>query len=184
MSDLGPLSFFLGIEVTSTPDGYYLSQRKYIQDFLDHAGLTDHRSVDTPMDLHLRLRAIDGVPVADPTCYRHLVGSLVCLGITRPDISYVVHILSQFMSAPTIIHYGHLLRVLRYIRGTIDRRLFFCSTSSLLIMMQLGVLILRISSPTLPIVSSLAPPWLHGRPKSILLLLVPVLRLSCVLWLV
>jgi hypothetical protein len=77
MFDLGPLSFFLGIEATSTPDGYYLSQRKYIQDILDRAGLTDHRSVDTTMDLHLRLRATDGVLVVDPTHYRHLVGSHV-----------------------------------------------------------------------------------------------------------
>jgi hypothetical protein len=102
MSDLGPLSFFLGIKVTSTPDGYYHAQRKYIQDILDRVGLTDHRSVDTPMDLHLRLRATN-VPVADLTRYRHLVGNLGYLGITRPDISYAVHILSQFMSAPTTI---------------------------------------------------------------------------------
>jgi hypothetical protein len=125
MSDLGPLSFFLGIEVTSTPDGYYLCQRKYIQDILDRASLTDHCSVDTLMDPHLRLRATNGVPVVDPTRYRHLVGSLIYLGITRPDISYVVHILSQFMSASTTIHYGHRLRVLRYLRGTIDCRSSF-----------------------------------------------------------
>ena len=131
MSDLGSLSYFLGIEVTPSPEGYYLSQRKYIQDLLDRACLTDHRSVDTPMELHLRLRATDGVPLEDPTRYCHLVGSLIYLGITRPDISYAVHILSQFMSAPTSIHYGHLLRVLRYLRGTIDRRLFFSSSSSL-----------------------------------------------------
>src|SRR5438105_14934707 len=83
------------------------------------------------MELHLRLRATDCVPLQDPTRYRHLVGSPIYLGITRPDISYVVHILSQFMSAPTSIHYSHLLRVLRYLRGTIDRRLFFSSSSSL-----------------------------------------------------
>jgi hypothetical protein len=82
------------------------------------------------MDLHLRLRTTDGVSVEDSTRYRHLIGSIVYLGITRLDISYVVHILSQFMFAPTSIHYGHLLCVLRYLRGTIDRRLFFSSTSS------------------------------------------------------
>src|SRR5438128_7119079 len=131
MSYFGSLRYFLGIEVSSSPARYYLSQRKYIHDLLDRACLTDHRSVDTPMELHLRLRATDGVPLEDPTRYRHLVGSLVYLGITRPDISYAVHILSQFMSAPTSIHYGHLLRVLRYLRGTIDHRLFFSNSSSL-----------------------------------------------------
>jgi hypothetical protein len=94
MSDLGPLSYFLGIEVTSTFDGYYLSQRKYIHDLLDRVGLIDHHSVDTPMELHTRLHATDGVPLEDPTRYHHLVDNLVYLGITRPDISYVVHILS------------------------------------------------------------------------------------------
>lgn len=102
-----------------------------MQDILDCAGLTDQHFVDTPMDLHLRLRATDGIPIEDPTRYRHLVGSLVYLDITPSDISYAVHILSQFMSAPTSIHYGHLLRVLRYLRGTIDRLLFFSSTTYL-----------------------------------------------------
>jgi hypothetical protein len=131
MSDLGPLGYFLGIEVTSTPDGYYLFQRKYIYDLLDRAGLTDHHSMDTPMELHTCLHAIDSVPLEDPTRCRHLVGSLVYLNITRPDISYVVYILCQFMSTPTSVHYSHLLRVLRYLRSTIDRRLFFSSSSSL-----------------------------------------------------
>jgi hypothetical protein len=131
MFDLGPLSYFLWIEVTSTPDGYYLSQRKYIHNLLDRAGLTDHHSMDTPMELHTRLHAMDGVPLGDPTRYRQLIGSLVYLGITRPDISYVVHILSKFMSTPTSVHYGHLLRVLQYLCGTMDRRLFFSSSSSL-----------------------------------------------------
>jgi len=55
MSDLGPLSYFLGIEITSTPDGYYLSQQKYIQDLLLRSGLTNTRTVATPMELHLKL---------------------------------------------------------------------------------------------------------------------------------
>jgi hypothetical protein len=63
--------------------------------------------------------------------YYYLVGSLVYLGITCPYISYVVHILSQFMSTPTGVHYNHLLCVLRYLCGTINRHLFFFSCSSL-----------------------------------------------------
>jgi hypothetical protein len=83
------------------------------------------------MELHTHLCATDGVPLEDPTHYRHLVDSLVYLGITHPDISYVVHILSQFMSTPTSVHYSLLLCVLRHLRGTIDRRLFFSNSSSL-----------------------------------------------------
>ncbi|XP_014661273.1 uncharacterized protein LOC106804512 [Setaria italica] len=131
MSDLGPLSFFLGIEFSSMPEGFYLSQEKYIQDLLDRASLTDHRTVETPMELNVHLRATDDEPLEDPTRYRHIVGSLVYLGVTRPDISHAVHILSQFVSAPSHLHYSHLLRVLRYLRGTISRRLFFPRSSSL-----------------------------------------------------
>ena len=131
MSDMGPLRYFLGIEVTSTPEGYYLSQGKYIQELFARACLTDQRTVDTPMELGVHLRLIDGEPLEDSTRYCNLVGSLVYVGITRPDISHPVHILSQFVSAPTQLHYSHLLRVLRYLRGTISRRLFFPRSSSL-----------------------------------------------------
>ena len=88
-------------------------------------------TAETPMVLNLHLCAPNGEPLDNPTHYRHIVGSLVYLGVTRPDISYSVHILSQFVSAPTQLHYSHLLRVLRYLRGTMSRRLFFPCSSSL-----------------------------------------------------
>jgi hypothetical protein len=83
------------------------------------------------MVLNVHLTPTDDEPLEDPTHYRHIVGSLVYLGFTRPDISYSVHILSQFVSAPTQIHYSHLLRVLCYLRGTSTRHLFFPHSSSL-----------------------------------------------------
>jgi hypothetical protein len=67
----------------------------------------------------------------DTTRYRHLVGSLVYLTVTRPDIAHAVHIVSQFVSAPTSVHYDHLLRVLRYLRGTSSRRLHYESSNQL-----------------------------------------------------
>ena len=83
------------------------------------------------MERNVHLRASDGDPLPDPSHYLHLVGSLVYLAVTRPYISYPVHILSQFVSAPTSVHYSHLLRVLRYLRGTISHRLFFPRSNSL-----------------------------------------------------
>ena len=69
------------------------------------------RNVKTTMELNVHLRALDCDPLSGPACYR-LVESLVYLVVTRPDISYHVHILSQFVSAPTSVHYSHVLRVL------------------------------------------------------------------------
>jgi hypothetical protein len=131
MSDLGPLWYFLEIEISSTSGGFFLSQEKCMQDLLDRASLTNHWTTETPMELNVHLVATDGEPLEDPTRYRHIIGSVVYLDVTRPDISYSVYILSQFVSAPTQIHYSHLLRVLCYLRGTISRRLFFPRFSSL-----------------------------------------------------
>jgi hypothetical protein len=90
-----------------------------------------HRTAETPMELNVHLTPTYGEPLEDPTHYRHIVGSLVYFSVTRPDILYDVHILSQFVSALTQIHYSHLLRVLCYLRGTSTRRLFFPHSSSL-----------------------------------------------------
>jgi hypothetical protein len=94
MSDLGPLRCFLRIEISSTPTGFFLSQEKYIQDLLDRASLIDHRTAETPMELNVHLIPTNGELLEDPTRYRHIVMSLVYLGVTRPDILYSVHILS------------------------------------------------------------------------------------------
>jgi hypothetical protein len=83
------------------------------------------------MKLNIHLMPTDGEPLENSTRYHHIVGSIVYLGVTRPDILYSVYILSQFVSAPTQIHYSHLLRVLCYLRGTISRHLFFPCSSSL-----------------------------------------------------
>ena len=83
------------------------------------------------MELQLQLRSTDGIPLKDPSRYRHLVGSLVYLTVTRPDISHAVHILSQFVCAPTSVHYSHLLRVFRYLKGTTCRRLFYARNNQL-----------------------------------------------------
>jgi hypothetical protein len=82
MSDLGSLSYFLGIEVDRTEDGYYLSQRQYTKDLISRSGLTDTRAATTPMELYLHLCPSDGTPLEDPSRYRHLVGNLIYLTVT------------------------------------------------------------------------------------------------------
>jgi hypothetical protein len=167
MSDLGPLRYFLGIEIFSTPEGFFLSQEKYIQDLLDRASLNDYRTAETPMELNVHLMTTDGEPLEDPTRYRHIVGSLIYLGVTRPDISYSVHILSQFVSAPTQIHYSHVSCII-----FVGLSLIACSFhaialySSKHIVMLLGLVIPLTVILFLPIVFFLVVPSLLGRLRS------------------
>ena len=94
MKDLGPLNYFLGLEVSSSPDGYYLTQVKYTSDLISQTGITDSKIVDTPIEYNNRLNTHDGEPLSDTTIYIQLVRSLVHLTVTQPNIFYAVHIIS------------------------------------------------------------------------------------------
>ena len=113
---MGHLRDFLGLEVAYAQRGYLVSQQKYTSDLISRACLTDTRTAATPIELHHRLSSSDGELLSDPTRYRQIVGALVYLTISRPDIAYAVRVLSQFVSAPRSTHYAALLRVLRFLR--------------------------------------------------------------------
>ena len=117
MKDLGHLSYFLGLEITHSTDGLYITQAKYASDLLSRAGLTDSKTVDTLVELNAHLTPSGGKPLSNPSLYRQLVGSLVYLIVTRPNISYVVHQVSQYLSAPRSTHYAIILRILRYLKA-------------------------------------------------------------------
>ncbi|KAA0058546.1 putative mitochondrial protein [Cucumis melo var. makuwa] len=133
MKDLGSLNYFLGLEVSRRSDGYLLSQAKYASDLLARSGITDSNTTSTPLDPNVHLTPYDGVPLKDVSLYRQLVGSLIYLTVTRPDIAYAVHIVSQFMAAPRTVHFTAVLRILRYIKGTLGHGLQFSSQSSLVL---------------------------------------------------
>jgi hypothetical protein len=131
MKDLGYFRYFLGMEVVYSPRGYLLSQSKYVADILEQARLTDNKTVDTPIEVNARYSSSDGLPLIDPTLYRTIGRSLIYLTITRPNIAYVVHVVSQFVASPTTVHWATVLRILQYLRGTVFQSLLLSSTSFL-----------------------------------------------------
>ena len=100
------------------PQGLFLSQHKYLQDLLTHAHMSNAKPVSTPMVTHPLLSTQTGAPLANPTEYRALVGSLQYLSLTRLDISFAVNRLSQYMHKPTKDHWAALKCLLRYLTGT------------------------------------------------------------------
>ncbi|XP_052623860.1 uncharacterized mitochondrial protein AtMg00810-like [Lactuca sativa] len=124
VKDLGDLNYFLGLEVSYTDDGLFLSQSKYAHDILDRANLLHAKPVGTPLASH-EIFTSTGTSYSNPTEYCSLVGVLQYLTITRPDISYAVNQISQFLQNPTIDHFQGVKRILRYIKGTVSFGLTF-----------------------------------------------------------
>lgn len=120
MTDLGTLSYFLGISVKRTQSGMFLSQEKYANEIITRAGLSSCKPVSTPVDTNAKLSASAGPSVQDPTLYRSLAGALQYLTFTRPDISYAVQQVCLFMHDPRESHFHALKRILRYIKGTMS----------------------------------------------------------------
>jgi hypothetical protein len=96
MKDLGPLHYFLGIEVQHTTTSLFLSQTKYALDLLKHAEMADCKPIATPMVVGQCLYAV-GASFSDPTLYCSIVGALQYLVITHPDLAHSVNIVCQFM---------------------------------------------------------------------------------------
>ena len=131
MKYLSPLNYFRGLDVSSFSYGYYLTQVKYTSDMISRASIIDSKIVDTLIEYNCHLNSHDGESLSDATLYRQLVWSLIFLTVTHLDISYAIHIGSQFMATPRSPHYAVVLRILRYFKGTIFNGLHFSSHSSL-----------------------------------------------------
>ena len=130
MKDLGPASYFLGIEIHRSEDGFFLSQKKYTHDILQEHGMLKSRPLQLPMDCHLKLTPEKGDPLPDPSIYQRLIGKLIYLTITRPDITFTVQLLAQFMHSPTTVHMQAARRLLRYLIGTLSQGILLASSSA------------------------------------------------------
>jgi len=130
MSDMGLLHYFLGLEVYQTEDGIFISQRKYASDLLNKFGMSNCKSAATPINLNEKLQQEDGGEKANAKRFRSLVGGLIYLTHTRPDIAFSVGVISRFMQQPSKVHYRAAKRVMRYIAGTLEYGIWCSKTSN------------------------------------------------------
>ena len=131
MKDLGKLKYFLGIEVARSNEGIFISQCKYVLDIVAETGLLGAKPSPVPIALNHKL-ALQVCPnFAKPEAYRRLVGRLIYLSFTRPDLGYAVHILSQFMQSPLQVHWDAALQTVRYLKGSPDQGILLRSDSDL-----------------------------------------------------
>nr|XP_043611879.1 uncharacterized mitochondrial protein AtMg00810-like [Erigeron canadensis] len=134
IKDLGILKYFLGIEVINTNNGVCLNQRKYCLDLISEFGLLAGKPISVPLDpnVHLSSEDSENDPVLkNITEYQRLIGRLIYLTHTRPDIAYTVHCLSQFMHKPLNSHLKVALRVLRYLKAAPGKGIHICKSSNL-----------------------------------------------------
>ena len=113
--NLGKLMYFLGIEVAQSNFRMVISQMKYTFDILIDTSMLDCKPVDTHMDLNVKLVLGQGEPLRDPRRYQRLQGKLNYLTITRPDISFPVNVVSQFLQSPCDSHWDVAIRTLCYV---------------------------------------------------------------------
>ena len=125
MKNLGGLKYFLGIEVARSTQGIFLSQRKYVLDLLSEVGLLECKPVDTPIVQIHKLGIYPNQKPTDKGRYQRLVGKLIYLSHTRPDIAYAVSVVSQFMHCPSEEHMEAVIRILRYLKSSPGKGLMF-----------------------------------------------------------
>ena len=131
IKDLGAIRYFLGIEVSRTSKGTMLNQRKFILDILKSTGMESCKPSKFPFPKGIKLSTDTGEMMADPESYRRIIGKLLYLNLTRPDISYSVQQLSQFISAPRLPHFQAAIHVVKYLAGTLDWGLYYAANQPL-----------------------------------------------------
>jgi hypothetical protein len=135
LKDLGQFHYFLGIEVQHISDGIHLSQGKYASDILQRVRMANCKPCTTPLSTSEKLKLGSGnlLSLEDATRYRSIVRALQYLTLTRPDLSFSVNKVCQFLHAPTSDHWTAAKRILRYVKHTLGYGLKITKSSSMLV---------------------------------------------------
>lgn len=139
MKDLGDHKYFLRIEIVRSKTGILLNQRKYALELISESGLSGSKPAATPLEPNKKFTIVeydeltgnrDDVIYKDVTVYQRLIGRLLYLTTTKPDISFAVQLFSQFMQKPKVSHWEAGLRLVRYIKGCPGQVILLSSTPS------------------------------------------------------
>ena len=125
MKDLGKLKYFLGIEVAYSRQGTFISQRKHILDLLKEASKLDCKTTRAPIEQNHWIGNDEESPEVEKTQYQRLVGKLIYLSHTRPDIAYAVSMVSQFIHDPRERHFHMVNRIIQYLKSSLAKGLLF-----------------------------------------------------------
>ncbi|KAH9695599.1 hypothetical protein KPL71_022832 [Citrus sinensis] len=125
MTDIGLMTYYLGIEVKQNEEDIFISQESYAKEILKRFKMNDCKPISTPVECGVKLSKYDECEDIDPTFFKSLVGSLRYLTCTRPDILYAVGLVSRYMENPKTTHFKAAKRILRYIKGTINFGLLY-----------------------------------------------------------
>ncbi|CAJ2652613.1 unnamed protein product [Trifolium pratense] len=128
MTDLGKMKYFLGVEVNQTQQGIFINQQKYASEILTRFGMQDCNTVCTPIVLGCKLVKDENGKPADATSYKQMIGCLMYLLETRPDLTYSVCLAARYMDKPTEMHVIAVKRIMRYLKGTMSYGILYKST--------------------------------------------------------
>ncbi|XP_059077856.1 uncharacterized mitochondrial protein AtMg00810-like [Cryptomeria japonica] len=125
MSMLGEISFFLGLQISQSDKGIFLSQTKYVREMLKGFRFEDCHPISTPMVTGCKLSKNDESPDANQTQYRSMIGSLLYVTTTRLDIMQAVGVATWYQAAPKKTHVQVVKRIFKYLKGTMDFGLWY-----------------------------------------------------------
>ena len=125
MSMMGELTFFLGLQIKQLQDGIFISQSKYVKELLKKYGLLNSKALNTPMSSTLNLDQDENGKSVDEKQYRGMIGSLLYLTASRPDIMFSVCLCARFQANPKESHLTAVKRIFRYLNGTKDLGLWY-----------------------------------------------------------
>lgn len=131
MSDIGRMTYFLGVEVIQTEGGIFIGQSMYAREILLRFGVQDINSVKIPIVPGCSLTKAGNGELVDAINYKQMVGSLMYLTATRPDLMYAVCLVSRYMEKPTVEHQLAVNKIMRYLKGTMDLGIMYCRTGEL-----------------------------------------------------